>query len=238
MSSKPFAVFDIDGTLIRWQLYHAIVNELAQGGHLAKDAYNKIHTSRMVWKSRSHSASFNEYSTAIVQAYHEALTQLDVNLYLAAIDKVFEEYKDQVYTYTRDLLKSLKKQGYQLFAISGSQQEIIEKLADYYGFDAAIGNTYERKNGKFTGNHEHIVENKAKLLDELVNKLGVDYSGSIGIGDSEGDIELLSKVEDPIAFNPTHELFEHAKKAGWSIIVERKNVIYKIENKDGKYILV
>ena len=26
---RPFAVFDIDGTIIRWQLYHALADELA-----------------------------------------------------------------------------------------------------------------------------------------------------------------------------------------------------------------
>ncbi len=28
--SQPFAVFDIDGTIIRWQLYHALADELAK----------------------------------------------------------------------------------------------------------------------------------------------------------------------------------------------------------------
>ena len=28
--SRPFAVFDIDGTLIRWQLYHAVADDMAK----------------------------------------------------------------------------------------------------------------------------------------------------------------------------------------------------------------
>ena len=31
---RPFAVFDIDGTLIRWQLYHSIADTLARLGHI------------------------------------------------------------------------------------------------------------------------------------------------------------------------------------------------------------
>lgn len=235
---RPFAVFDIDGTLIRWQLYHAIVNELAKGGHLAQGASDKIHASRMQWKSRTHGESYKDYEHALVQAYHDTLKHLEVETYLTAVDAVFEEYKDQVYTYTRDLLRSLKKEGYLLFTISGSQHEVIEKLADYYGFDAAIGNTYHRQAGRFTGNHEHIVENKAQLLDNLVKKFDTSYAGSIGVGDSEGDIALLSKVERPIAFNPSKGLFEHAKKQNWQVVIERKNMVYELQSGDAGYSLI
>lgn len=234
---KKFAVFDIDGTLIRWQLYHAIVNELAKDGHLSPEAYDKIHSSRMQWKSRTHGESFKEYERALVGAYHQALTELKVGDYLKAVDNVFEEYKDQVYTYTRDLLRNLKKEGYLLFTISGSQQEVIQKLAAYYGFDEAVGNVYQRKDGYFTGEHAHVVENKAKILAELIDRYGCTIQGSIGVGDSEGDISLLSAVERPIAFNPSRGLFAHAKQNGWEVVIERKNVIYALEPKDDKYIL-
>lgn len=235
--SKKFAVFDIDGTLIRWQLYHAIVTELAKQGHLADKAYELIRGSRAQWKKRSHSESFKEYEGTLVSVYHTALTNLKTEDFMKAVDSVFDEYKDQVYTYTRDFVRSLKQQGYLLFTISGSQAEIIEKLADYYGFDEAIGNTYEQKNGFFTGEHRHIVESKAELLDQLVQKQGLSYKGSIGVGDSEGDIQLLSKVEKAIAFNPSKQLFEAAQTNGWDIVVERKNMIYELKKTGLGFIL-
>jgi phosphoserine phosphatase len=34
--SKRFAVFDLDGTLVRWQLYHALVDRLAKKGYLGE----------------------------------------------------------------------------------------------------------------------------------------------------------------------------------------------------------
>jgi HAD superfamily hydrolase (TIGR01490 family) len=235
--AQKFAVFDIDGTLIRWQLYHAIVSELAKSGYLAKDAEAEIHQSRMQWKARSHSESFKEYEGALVHTYHTALTQLRVEDYLRVVDRVFEEYKDQVYTYTRDLLRSLKEQDYLLFTISGSQAEVIEKLATYYGFDAAVGNTYERKNGRFTGNHAHVVENKADILKRLVKEYGADFKDSVGVGDSEGDIELLHQVEQPTAFNPSKKLFEVARKQRWKIVVERKNMVYELRPSSDNYLL-
>lgn len=48
------------------------------------------------------------------------------------------------------------------------------------------------------------------------------------MGDSEGDISFLKMVERPICFNPNRKLYEYAKKRGWEVIVERKDVIYKL----------
>ena len=237
-SNRPFAVFDIDGTLIRWQLYHAIVTELAKQGHLSDEAYARIRDSRSQWKARSHSESFKEYEGTLISVYHEALTNLATEAFMSAVDVVFEEYKDQVYAYTRDLVRSLKQSGYMLFTISGSQNEIIQKLAAYYGFDEAIGNTYAQKAGKFTGEHGHVVENKAELLNQLVKKHGLSFTGSIAVGDSGSDIAMLELVENPIAFNPDQTLLATAKKQGWKIVVERKNVVYELEKRDGRYLLV
>jgi phosphoserine phosphatase len=50
----------------------------------------------------------------------------------------------------------------------------------------------------------------------------------VGVGDTDGDIPLLRKVETPICFNPNQKLYEHAKKEGWPVVVERKDVVYTL----------
>jgi HAD superfamily hydrolase (TIGR01490 family) len=232
---QPFAVFDIDGTVIRWQLYHAIVDELGKHGYLAPGQHDKIRDARHTWKSRSHSNSFNEYEGTLIDTYHQALTNLKVADYTHAVDKVFETYKDQVYTYTRDLVRELKDQGYLLYVISGSQQEIIQKLGDYYGFDEVIGTRYEQVDGHFTGRRQGVYGHKAEILQELIERHGLSKKGSLAVGDTASDIAMLELVEQPIAFNPSRELFDHATKEGWKIVLERKNVIYHLEPRDGHY---
>lgn len=234
---KKFAVFDIDGTVIRWQLFHSVVNELAKRGHLSPEAARTIHEARMTWKRRTHSESYKAYERTLLGAYLAAFTDVSVADYLAVVDKVFDEYKDQVYTYTRDLIRALKEQGYVLLALSGSHQEIVEKLADYYGFDDAIGTVYEQKGGRFTGNVQEILHDKGEALQRLVAKHDLDFTGSIAVGDSRGDIPMLELVERPIAFNPAADLFVEATKRHWQIVVERKNVIYNLEVRDGSYVL-
>lgn len=236
--AQKFAVFDIDGTLIRWQLYHSIVTELAHRGCLSPHAEQTINDARMTWKRRSHSKSFDEYEDTLVHTYLDAVRGLQVQDFLAAVDVVFEEYKDQVYTYTRDLIRRLKADGYLLFAVSGSQKEIIAKLADYYGFDDYRGSDFERQGDTFTGNFLSPFKGKAGPLRELMQKHGVTTTGSIGVGDTKSDISMLEIVEQPIAFNPSFELYEAAAANKWTIVVERKSMIYELEPKDGTYELV
>jgi HAD superfamily hydrolase (TIGR01490 family) len=236
--ARSFAVFDIDGTIIRWQLYHAIADELAKEGHLDQEQYEKVKAARLTWKQRAHETSYQDYEHALIKFFEAAVKDISVDVLKQACGAVLDRYKDQVYIYTRSLIKELKDKDYLLFAISASQDMIVQLLAMYYGFDDSGGSIYEVKNGKFTGHSEILKsERKPEFLKQLVDKHGASWKGSIAVGDSEGDIPMLASVEQPIAFNPTKELFGHAKSQGWKVVIERKSMIYELEPHDGKYIL-
>ena len=235
---KNFAIFDIDGTLIRWQLYHAIANTLAKDGYFTPEAAKAIRESRMAWKRRESSDSFKEYEKQLISAVDEMLKTLKVEQFDQAVNQVFEEYKDQAYTYTRDLIKELKGKGYLLLAVSGSQIEIVKKIVDYYGFDDCAATIHGKKNGRFTGMKNVIASDKLKALTVLVTKHGAVWEGSIGVGDTYSDIPILEAVDEAIAINPEKQLYAHARAKGWKIVIERKNVVYELEAKDGKYLLV
>lgn len=236
--AKPFAVFDIDGTLIRWQLYHALADALVRQGAIDTDAFQAIRQARMNWKTRSHETSFRDYEQSLFTLVDQSISSVHVEDFSVACRQVINEYKDQVYTYTRDLIIELKQKGYLLFAISGSQAEIVGQLADYYEFDDFGGSRYEIRDGMYTGKKDLLIsEQKPVYLAELVEKHGATWQGSIAVGDSESDIPLLAKVQQPIAFNPTKQLFEHAQSQRWRIVVERKNVIYKLDTNGDEYTL-
>ena len=238
VAKRPFAVFDIDGTLIRWQLYHVLVDKLASAGMLGKDAKERLRTSRMVWKRREHPESFKQYEQALIRVYEEALQTVSTEAFDRLVLGVIDEYKDQTYAYSRDLLKSLKEQGYVTLIISGSHHELIEQIATYYGFDDFIGTRYERRGAGFSGNKQVASHDKRAALRAMVEKHKLSYASSVAIGDSASDIPMLELVERPIAFNPDRALFEAASQHGWKIVIERKNMVYELEPKDGSYHLV
>jgi phosphoserine phosphatase len=63
----------------------------------------------------------------------------------------------------------------------------------------------------------------------VLAKHKLTLKGSVGVGDSEGDISFLEQVENPICFNPNRILYRHALLSGWKVVVERKDVIYEIK---------
>lgn len=232
---RPFAAFDIDGTIIRWQLYHAIGDALAKQGHIGAEAFAEVKAARMDWKRRTGNDGFSAYEHKLVDVFDAAMRGLSIADFEAATASVFEEYKDQVYTYTRDLIRDLQAKNYLLFAISGSPSIIVEKFAAHYGFDDFAATTYEVANGAFTGQKDLSVGKKPQLLQALIGKHQATTDQSYAVGDSEGDIAMLAMAEHPIAFNPSHGLYEHATIAGWDIVLERKNVVYKLEKLNHDY---
>ena len=75
-------------------------------------------------------------------------------------------------------------------------------------------------------------DSKNKMINELVNKYNIDLDQSFAYGDTNGDYNMLRRVGNPVAMNPSHELLnkikdneELSKKV--TILIERKDVIYK-----------
>jgi HAD superfamily hydrolase (TIGR01490 family) len=235
---KKFAAFDIDGTLIRWQLYHALIDGLVKRGYIDPSDFPSVKESRMAWKNRGHIEAFKAYERELVAFYETNIKHLQANHFSQVVDDVFKEYKDQVYIYTRDLLKDLKSKDYLLFAISGSQIEIVQKIADYYGFDDYSGTSYLQEGGKFSGEVIFNAGDKDKVLKGLMKKHNASITGSMALGDSAGDIKMMDLVENPIAFNPEKKLFDYAQGKNWKVVLERKNMVYELENKNGQYELV
>lgn len=236
--ARKFAAFDIDGTLIRWQLYHTVVNRLAKSGLLGDDARKKVHDALMRWKNREAVDSFDEYQNQSVEVYESAISNVPQNVFDEIITEVVQEYKSQVYVFTRELIKKLKNEGYFLLAISGSHHEIVGHIAKEYGFDDYVGTKYERDDNGFTGQVISPLDDKAAALRALIAKHDLTTEDSWAIGDSESDARIFDIVDHPVAFNPNRKLFEIAKEKGWKIIVERKNVVYQLEVDGDSYHLV
>jgi HAD superfamily hydrolase (TIGR01490 family) len=238
MTAKKFAAFDIDGTLIRWQLYHAVVDMLADKGHLGLDAKEQIYSKRMAWKRREQVDAYDNYELFLLKTYEQSLQKLKPLHFDSCVDEVISLYKDQVYTYTRDKVEEFRDKGYFLLAISGSHHELVEKIAKVYRFNDCLGTKYHRQNQVFTGAKTAPSLDKASALRALVRKHGLTFSGSLAIGDSASDIAMLELVDQPVAFNPARQLFDYAKNQGWKIVIERKSVVFKLEVRRGVYQLI
>ncbi len=235
---RPFAVFDIDGTVARTSLYLATLHAMKRRGMLPDSDSKAIDEALEAWLSRSSDQSFEDYSRVCIAVFDRALPTIKFSAYQAVVDEVMQKFAHKIYRYTTGLITDLKKKQYMIFAVSGSEQSVVEHFCKQHGFDDWVGNKYEHDGLYFTGKMGATYKNKPSHVKKLVSKYGCTLQDSIAVGDTHGDIEMLEYVEKPIAFNPNKTLFDYARGAGWQIVIERKNVIYKLEPSNGQYVLI
>ena len=237
MTKRKLAAFDIDGTLFRSGLYREVAYELMKMGAVPHTILEQTTLANREWRHRTKGNAFEEFEMMLVENFDSVLPQLKISDYEKAVHKVIEKRADNVYVYTRNLIKQLKDKGYFLVAISGSQIELVEPFAKKYGFDAWVGQQWERGDEFFTGKIVKTHTNKDKIIQNLLETYDLTMEDSYAVGDSNGDTGMLSIVDNPIAINPTHELYEKAVENGWTIVIERKNMMYTLRAQDDQYVL-
>lgn len=229
MSTKKVAIFDIDGTIFRSSLLIEVTNALIAEGIFPSSARKEYQKSFENWLNRKD--SYDKYISDVVHAFDKHIAKVKRSAYLRVVRRVIGYQKHRVYRYTRDMIKHLRKRGYFLLAISHSPRELVVEFTKHWGFNRVYGRMFELDTKqRFTGKilHADVINDKARIVKHAVAHEGLSLKGSIGLGDSEGDIPMLKLVDNPICFNPNSILYKHAKRAGWKIVVERKDVVYTL----------
>lgn len=228
-TKRSVAVFDVDGTIFRSSLLIQVVNKLIENGSFPADSRTVYEREYQRWLDRE--GDYQEYIDAVVKTFVGHLKGLHYGALADAAEEVVEEQSKRVYRYTRDLLKELKRKDYFLLAVSHSPKTVLDKFCPRLGFDKVYGMVYEiGPQDLFTGKviDEHLIFNKANILKRAVEKENLTLEDSIGVGDTETDVAFLEMVENPICFNPNMKLYKQAKRMGWKVVVERKDVIYEL----------
>ncbi len=235
---RKFAAFDIDGTLFRSGLYREVFHELYKMGVLPSNLTEQTTEKYREWRHRLHGNAFEEFEKLMVEGLDSYLTKLRIADYDEAVQRVLDKKAENIYVYTHRLLKKLQDDGYFTIAISGSQQELVEPFARRNGFDAWIGQQWERGGEYFTGTVVKTHTGKDKILQALAEEYNLTFEDSYAVGDSNGDSGMLSIVDHPIAFNPTQELLDKALENRWKVVVERKNIGYELESDENGIFLL
>ncbi len=226
---KKVAFFDIDGTVFRSSLLVELVEALIRAQAFPQSVRDEYKKSHMAWWNRE--GTYEDYIADVIRAFRTHMRGVHYGILADVGKEVVAVQSKRVYRYTRDLIKDLKSKEYYIVAISQSPKTILDEFCASYGFDKVYGRIYEiGPRDCFTGEviDESIIADKALIIDRLLENGDFTLVGSVGVGDTEGDIPLLKKVETPICFNPNLMLYEYGKAHAWPIVVERKDVVYTI----------
>ena len=223
------AFFDIDGTVFRSSLLIELVETLVEDGIFPPEARRKYEKQFATWQNRE--GSYEDYINALVESFMEYIRGVHYGTFADLGKKVVARVGKKTYRYTRDLIKDLREKGYYIVAISQSPKTILDEFCASYGFDKVYGRIYEiGPRNLFTGevSAAQFIKDKSLVVKRVLERQELNLEGSIGVGDTEGDIPLLESVEMPICFNPNMQLYTHAKMKGWPVVVERKDVVYTL----------
>jgi HAD superfamily hydrolase (TIGR01490 family) len=230
-AEQPLAIFDVDGTLFRRGLLPALTRRLVNEGVFSERVRQELSEDYYAWVERR--GSYDTYDRLVMDLFLRELEGVSVAQLQRCARVEVETHGRRVHMYTRDMAVRLKRAGYQLIAISGSPQEILDLFLKPLGFDRAWGTVLAQDaRGRYTGEVlEDPFKNKRRVLEMFVREADVSLEGSVGMGDTLSDVGFLDVVRTPIAFNPNRDLFEVARQRSWSIVVERKDVIYNLQSR-------
>jgi len=231
------AFFDIDGTLYRDSLMiehfkklikYEVIDPALWHSHV-KHTYKE-------WQQRV--GEYEDYMEELAEIYVESLKGLKKEEILFISQQVINLKGDQVYTYTRDQIEWHKSQGHKVFFISGSPEHLVARMAHKYGVEDYKGTEYLlNPDGTFTGEviPNWDADSKNRVIDAFVEQYGINLGDSYAYGDTNGDLSMMRLVGNPVAINPTRELLDNIRgdnrlSEKTTIIVERKDIIYKLNS--------
>lgn len=233
---KIAAFFDIDGTIYREGLIKDVFKKMINYELIEESKWRKeVKPAFISWDRRE--GTYDTYLLKMVDAHTEAVQGTN-SIHMEYVSKrVIEQKGDRIYTFSRDKINWHKAQGHKVIAISGSPVELVREMSKKYNMDDYRGTIYQVDDqGNYTGEIIPMwdADSKKKALKELIDQYDIDVNKSYAYGDTSGDFSMLKMVGNPFAINPTKELItkileDEALKNKINIIVERKDVVYKLD---------
>ena len=112
--------------------------------------------------------------------------------------------------------------GRRAYITTAASQELAQILAHVLVLDGGIGSEFsEVVDGVYTGRPTGLFiygEGKARAIEELAAREGIDLAASYAYSDSASDLPMLRLVGHPVVVNPDRELLRVARQEGWEVL--------------------
>ena len=153
-----------------------------------------------------------------IKDFNESLTRrvaLLKGLDASALEKVYEQ-RLQLSPGAEKMLAGAKAAGMKTLLVSGGFTFFTDKLQARLGLDFTRANTLEIVDGKLTGRVLGEIVNadvKARTLREACDKLGIEPTRAIAMGDGSNDLKMMAAAGLSVAFRAKPVVREAASVA-------------------------
>jgi HAD superfamily hydrolase (TIGR01490 family) len=112
--------------------------------------------------------------------------------------------------------------GRRVYIATAASNELAEVLARVLALDGGIGSQFSAvHDGVYTGEPTGLFiygAGKARAIEQLAAREGIDLAGSYAYSDSASDLPMLRLVGHPVVVNPDKELLAEARENAWEVL--------------------
>lgn len=128
----------------------------------------------------------------------------------------------RIYPQVLEIAHRHQDEGRRAYITTAASQELAQILAQVLVLDGGIGSEFsEAVDGVYTGRPTGLFiygEGKARAIEELAAREGIDLTQSYAYSDSASDLPMLRLVGHPAVVNPDKALLRVARAEGWEVV--------------------
>lgn len=212
------AFFDVDNTLMKGASLFHVARKMYQ-----KKAFTLRDATGFAWKQAKfilRGENMNDVHS-VQDSAQELAAGISVDFVRQLGQEVYDEMiVSKIWPGTRALTQEHLKSGRQVWLVTATPVEVAGVIAERLKLTGALGTVAEIEDGIYTGRLVGEILHgpaKARAVQDLAIREGLDLSKCWAYSDSFNDIPLLTSVGNPVAVNPDAKLRRRARELNWPI---------------------
>lgn len=210
---KKLALFDIDGVIYDGHTIFDQIQDQERRGVIAKGNWDKI--LHEIGEYQSGRKNYNEAANSMLKVSALSLKGKGYQTILDDTTDYLTRNHNKFFPYFEKIMPQIKSK-YDIYFVTTNFQFMCEALGKFFKVGNYLSSVAEVKNGKFTGRVKRSLAGNKGTAINLIIRYG--KGGSIAVGDSENDSDMLALVEHPLVMEPNEKLKSIAMEKGWQIV--------------------
>lgn len=219
------AVLDVDGTLIAGPLGGPLPGMLADEGLAPADRLAALRGAMASTDAEDGNGARRQQ-----ELFAAMLTDVPCRQVAAVVERVWRRRRERLFPFVRPLVAALRGAGFVPMLVSGGPHDLVAHLAAELEVDLFASTRYEAAEGLFTGRlGATIVGAKDQVVQALAGRQAIDWPGSLAMGNSLGDAQVLARAGRAVAFEPSLSLRALADERGW-LVCDRTDLLDRLRD--------
>jgi phosphoserine phosphatase len=212
------AVLDVDGTLLPGSLGLHMLREIAGRDATKEPAVNHVldlHASYV-----GGGIEYSEMASSAIRHFCHTLNGLARSDIQEIAARVWRDRYAEVFAFVWPLVGLLDRHGIEPVIVSSSPEPAVACVAAALGVARYRGSRFSTAGGAYdgAGYDSPYFMGKHRTVESLCPDWTIDWRRSLAIGNSLGDVPVLSRAGLPFAFEPEAGLLAEAQRRRWPVV--------------------